>query len=131
MSDGEYHRPTYDPSVGQMPNGSDIFWWEFKASSYSAAISSHSQWSEFSNTFKYSRLVVSLETCEFPVDEAVYNIFNNKAILEGGSWARMNATLRQLFRSSISEEDQAEIQWPMAVKLGRDSSFQSLSSFVT
>jgi hypothetical protein len=112
-----------------MPNKEDIFWWEFKAKSYTGTISSLSQWSEFSDNFKYCRLVVSLESCEFlpVVDETVYNLFNNAAILDRGSWARMNATLRKLFHSSITLGQDL----PVAVKLGRHSSFQSVSSFVT
>ena len=129
MCDAEYHQPVQDPYIGSMPNERDIFWWEFKAKSYNATVSSLSNWSEISS--KYSRLVVSLESCEFPVDETVYNLFNDSVILEGGSWVRMNATLRQVFRSSVIEEGQAGIRWPIAVKLGRDSSIRSVSSFVT
>jgi hypothetical protein len=110
-----------------MPNKEDIFWWEFKAKSYTGTISSLSQWSEFSDNFKYSRLVVSLEDCEFLVDETVHNLFNNSVILDRGSWSRMNATLRKLFHSSMTSGQDL----PIAVKLGRHSSFESVSSFVT
>ena len=127
MCDAEYHTPIQNPFIAAMPNGSDIFWWEFKANSYTGAISSLSQWSEFSNNFTYNRLVVSLESCEFLVDETVHNLFNNAVILDRGSWARMNATLRKLFHSSMTPGQVL----PIAVKLGRHSSFQSVSSFVT
>jgi len=119
MCDADYHRPVQDPWVGSMPNERDIFWWEFKARNYNATISSLSQWSEFSDNLQSSdRLLVSLDTCEFPVDITVYNLFHGKVILEGGSWVRMNATLRQLYRSSVAENGQAGIRWPSAVKLG-------------
>lgn len=132
MCDADYHRPVQDPYVGSMPNERDIFWWEFKARNYNASISSLSQWSEFSDKLGHSdRLLVSLDTCEFPVDITVYNLFHDKAILEGGSWVRMNATLRQLYRASVAENGQAGFRWPSAAKLGTDSSFQSAPSFVT
>lgn len=127
MCDAEYHTPIQDPWIGPMPNKDDIFWWELKTRSYTGAISSLSQWSEFSDNFKYSRLVVSLESCEFVVDEAVHNLFDNAVILDRGSWARMNATLRKLFHSSMTSGQDL----PFAVKLGRHSSFQSVSPFVT
>jgi len=117
MCDADYHRPVQDPYVGPMPNERDIFWWEFKSRNYNATISSLSQWSEFSNNFYSGRLIVSLDTCEFPVDTTVYNLFHNKVILEGGSWVRMNATLRKLYRPSVAENGQAGC-WPSAVKLG-------------
>ena len=127
MCDAEYHTPIQNPYIGPIPNKEDIFWWEFKAKSYTGAISSLSQWSEFSNNFQFSRLVVSLESCDFLVDEAVHSLFNGAVILDRGSWARMNATLRKAFHSSTT----AEQDLPLTVKLGRHSSFQSVSSFVT
>jgi hypothetical protein len=111
-----------------MPNQSDIFWWEFKATTYTVTISSLSHWSEFFDKSNYDRLVVSLDDCHFLVDETVRNMFHNTAILDRGSWARMNATLRKLFHSSMTAGESL----PMAVKLGGPSSFQSaVSSFMT
>jgi len=114
MCDAEFHTPIQDPWIGPMPNSEDIFWWEFKARSYTGTISSRSQWSEFSDNFTNSHLLVSLESCEFVVDETVRNLFDNAVILDRGSWARMNATLRKLFNSSRTPGQDL----PFAVKLG-------------
>ena len=135
MCDADCHRPAPDPYVGPVPNDRDIFWWEFKAQKYSAMISSLSHWSEISDHFPGERVVISLEDCQFPVNETVYGLFHNSAILDKGSWARVNATLRQLFRSSLGITEggtsSAGALLPIAVKLGMGPSFSFVSSFVT
>jgi hypothetical protein len=134
MCDAEYHKPSPDPYIGILPNDHDIFWWEYKAPKYSAMINSLSRWSVLTDHFTSGEVVVSLEECQIPVNEAVHGLFHNKAILDKGSWARMNATLRQSqrqYRSSLATDGQALNPLPLAIKLGKDSSLHCLSSFVT
>lgn len=134
MCDAEYHRPSPDPYIGILLNDQEIFWWEYKARNYSAMISSLSQWNGLKDHFTSGRVVVSLEDCQIPLNDAVYGLFHNKAILDKGSWARMNATLRQLhrqYRSSLVADGQTVNPLPLAIKLGKDSSPQSFSSIIT
>jgi hypothetical protein len=121
MSDDEYD--PY-PFVATLPNGQDVFWWELKAPKYRTVISSKSDFRKITDRY-HRRLLVSLTDGQVPPDDPVYLLFHNSVIVDNGSWARMNATLRQLYLSSLSDDRAAT---PLTVKLGRGSSSRSMSS---
>ncbi|KAI0295177.1 hypothetical protein B0F90DRAFT_1919445 [Multifurca ochricompacta] len=105
--------PSPDPHIST-PNNHDVFWWELKSPLFSGVISSKSQWKDISERFGYHKIVVSLAGCQVSVDNRTRDLFHNKTIIDKGSWARVNATLRHLYVSSLKEG----ATMPFAIKLG-------------